>query len=170
MKLRGLLLLGGLFLVAITMGVVCVRQGGPTGTVRKPIDFTLQDLNGKPVTLSSYRGKVVLIDMWATWCGYCVGEIPELIAVQGKADKEKTPLQILGIAMDINPADVRKYAAKHHFDYPILLKDDTQLKPFGEVAGLPTKFIIDKNGVIVDMIVGAVPIQQVLQRVAKYMK
>jgi thiol-disulfide isomerase/thioredoxin len=170
MNLRILLITGSLLLLAVVFGAFRGRHGSAVNHTKTPIDFTLHDLNGKPVQLSHYRGKVVVVDVWATWCGYCVGEIPELIAAQRQADRANTPLQFLGIAMDDNVADVRIFAAQQHFNYPILYKDDAQMQPLGEVDGYPTKFIIDKHGMIVDKIAGAVPIDTITQRVAKYLQ
>lgn len=170
MNLRILLIIGGLLLLMVVFGVFRGRHGSAVNNTKTPIDFTLHDLSGKPVQLSHYRGKVVVVDVWATWCGYCVNEIPELIAAQRQADQTKAPLQFLGIAMDDNIADVRQFVRHQHFNYPILYRDDVQMQPFGEIDGYPTKFIIDKNGVIVDTIVGAIPIEAVSQRVAPYVK
>ncbi len=77
MKLRYLALLIGLGLM-ITAVIALQPRANAVGTTNKPIDFTLQDVTGKNVTLSSYRGRVVVLDIWATWCGYCVREIPGL--------------------------------------------------------------------------------------------
>ena len=170
MNFRTLLILGGVLLLAIAVGALRGQPGHAVSSVETPIDFTLQDLHGKPVKLSSYRGKVVVVDVWATWCPYCVREIPDLIAAQQQAIKAGTPLQYLGIAMDDNIADVRTFAAKAHFNYPILYKDDAQMRPFGSVEGLPTKFIIDKQGDIVDEIDGAVPMKTLFQHIAPYLK
>ena len=167
---RVLLILSGLLLFAIAFVALRGSRGNAVSSTKTPIDFTLQDLNGKSVKLSSYRGKVVVVDVWATWCGYCVGEIPDLIAAQQQADQAKTPLQFLGIAMDDNIADVRHFVAQRHFTYPILYKDDAQMRPFGVVEGFPTKFIIDKKGVIVDKIVGAEPMETIARHVAPYLK
>jgi thiol-disulfide isomerase/thioredoxin len=170
MNFRLLLILAGVLFLAIVVGALRRRPGQSVSATKSPIDFTLQDLHGKPMKLSSYRGKVVVVDVWATWCPYCVSEIPDLLAAQQQAVKAGTPLQFLGIAMDDNIADVRTFAAKQHFNYPILYKDDTQMRPFGSVEGLPTKFIIDKHGDIVDEIDGTVPIKTLLQHIAPYLK
>lgn len=156
-------------LLVIAFGVLRLQSVNAASS-KKPIDFTLRDINGKQVILSNYRGKVVVVDVWATWCGFCVGEIPHLMSLQSKAGQEKTPLQFLGIAMDDNRADVRNFVAQRRMNYPVLYPDSAQMKPFGEIDGLPTKFIIDKKGVIVNSIIGAASEETITQHVAKYLK
>ena len=173
MKYRILLLLGGVLLLAIAIASLRGRQVQAVtdkAQAKTPIDFTMRDLHGAPVKLSSFRGKVVVVDVWATWCPYCVSEIHDLMAMQQKANKAGTPLQFLGIAMDDNIADVRHFAALHPFNYPILYRDEAQLRPFGEIEGFPTKFIIDKQGDIVGKIVGAQPMATIAKQVAPYLK
>ncbi|HEX2951460.1 MAG TPA: TlpA disulfide reductase family protein [Armatimonadota bacterium] len=165
----------GLFSVAVVLGALGLLHSRSAvsraaSNAKKPIDVTLNDLNDEPVKLSSYRGKVVVVDVWTTWCGYCVNEIPELIDFQKQADKDGTPLQLIGIAMDTDRDDVRQFAAVQHFNYPILLRDDKHMGPLGDVDGYPTKFIIDKKGVIVDKIVGVVSMKTLEKRVAPYLK
>lgn len=169
MKARHLWLISGLLLVAATTGLVLANRADAENT-KKTVDFSMKDLNGKKVKLSHYRGKVVVIDVWATWCGYCVREIPDLIDMQADAAKNKTPLQIIGISVDDNKGAVKAFAKKHDFTYPVLYAEDRGMKPFGEIYGLPTKFIIDKNGVIVDKIIGAVDRKDLEKRLEKYLK
>jgi cytochrome c-type biogenesis protein len=170
MNYRILLICAGLLLLAIVVGALRGRHATPVYSVKTPIDFTARDLNGNLVTLSSYRGKVVVVDCWATWCGYCVGELPDLIAAQQRATQTGAPLQYLGIAMDDNIADVRQFVARTHFNYPIVYKDNVPMLPFAAVDAFPTKFIIDKQGNLVDKIVGAEPMDTISQHVAPYLK
>ncbi len=170
-----LILLGILLLVLVVAQFPMVNaprtSQAPANGGNNPHDVTLRDLNGQSVKFSSFRGKVVVVDVWATWCGYCVQEIPDLIAAQTQADQRKTPLQFIGIAMDIDISDVQHFVALQHFNYPILYKDDAQmLRFFGPVQGYPTKFILDKQGKIVDKIVGAVPMATLNRHLAPYLK
>lgn len=160
------LLVVALALVAISFGVMSVRAQAAA----KPVDFSLKDVDGKTVQLSDYRGKVVIIDVWATWCGYCVKEIPDLVALQAKATKNKTPLQIIGVSMDDNKGAVKTFSAKKDINYPILYGTENALKPLGDVYGLPTKFIISKDGVVVEKIVGARSAAELERTVQKYLK
>ena len=118
----------------------------PTG---KPApDFTLQTLDGKNVTLSSLRGKGVLLNFWATWCGPCKIEMPWFVELQ----KEYGPqgLQIVGVAMDdSSPQDIQTFVKEMGVNYPVLLGKEAVGQAYGGVDVLPTTFFIDRNGDIV---------------------
>ena len=112
------------------------------------LHFTFKDINGKSVALSDYKGKVILLDFWATWCPPCRKEIPGFIALYN-AYKSRG-LVVIGVSMDDtdDTADVKRFAEQLKIDYPILLgfgrEDD--LKPaFGELP-LPTSFVIARDG------------------------
>lgn len=118
----------------------------PTG---KPApDFTLQTLDGKDVTLSSLRGKAVLLNFWATWCGPCKIEMPWFVELQ----KEYGPqgLQIVGVAMDDSSTqDIQTFVKEMGVNYPVLLGKESVGQAYGGVDVLPTTFFIDRNGDIV---------------------
>jgi thiol-disulfide isomerase/thioredoxin len=118
----------------------------PTG---KPApDFTLQTLDGKNVTLSSLRGKGVLLNFWATWCGPCKIEMPWFVELQ----KEYGPqgLQIVGVAMDDSSTqDIQTFVKEMGVNYPVLLGKEAVGQAYGGVDVLPTTFFIDRNGDIV---------------------
>src|SRR5688572_30736037 len=81
--------------------------------------FTARDLDGREVSMAALRGKVVLVNFWATWCGPCRAEIPDLVALQ---EKYRDQLQIIGISQDEVPVDlVRKFAAEHRMNYPVVM-------------------------------------------------
>ena len=82
-------------------------------------DFSLPTLTGEPLTLSSYRGKVVLLDFWATWCDPCREEIPHFVELQTKYGSQG--LQIIGVSMDDSPEPVRDYAQRVKINYPIVM-------------------------------------------------
>ena len=169
-QLRNLLVIGGALILVIAVSALGIQRMSVADSQRHPIDFTLQDINGRQVRLSDYRGKVVVVDVWATWCGHCVGEIPNLMTLQSEAEQEKLPLQFLGIAMDDNAVAVRNFAVQRGVNYPVLYKDASQMQPFGEIDGLPTKFIIDRNGAIVDTLIGAQTTETISRHVARYLK
>jgi len=125
--------------------------------------FTLQDLSGKKVSLADYKGKAVLLNFWATWCGPCKVEIPWLIKLRDQYKSQG--FEVLGIESDsydisdpkelaTYKAGVVKSATSFGIDYPILLGGDTISDPYGGLDGLPNSFYVDRNGVIIAQIVG----------------
>ncbi|HEX2948656.1 MAG TPA: TlpA disulfide reductase family protein [Armatimonadota bacterium] len=167
MKNRLIALVIGVALLAGT-GVFVVQRAYANGSEKKPVDFEYKDLSGKKIKLSNYRGKIVVVDVWATWCGYCVSEIPGLIDLQAEATKAKKPIQIIGISVDQNTGALTNFVQKNKINYPIINVKSKTVKPFGDVYGLPTKFIINKDGVIVDKIIGAIEKDDLEKRIEKY--
>ena len=108
--------------------------------------FTLMDVNGRSVSLASLRGKVVILDFWATWCPPCKREIPDFIKLQSEYGSKG--LQIVGIALD-QPNKVQAFVKDNGMNYPVLLGTDEVAANYGGVEAIPTTFIIDKNGKIV---------------------
>jgi cytochrome c biogenesis protein CcmG/thiol:disulfide interchange protein DsbE len=121
-------------------------------------DFSLNDLAGKTVTLKQYRGSIVVLDFWATWCPPCRAAIPELVAMQKKYKDKK--FVVLGISMDdphkVTNEYLRAFSEKLKINYPVLRFDLKVLANyFGtEMPALPTLFIIDRNGLVRDKQVG----------------
>jgi cytochrome c biogenesis protein CcmG/thiol:disulfide interchange protein DsbE len=116
-------------------------------------DFELKDADGKVVHLSDYKGKVVLLDFWATWCGPCGVEIPWFTEFQRKyKDRGFT---VLGVSMDDGGwKDVKPFVAAQKINYQIVLGDDKTSDRFGDVEALPTTFVIDRQGRIASVHVG----------------
>jgi thiol-disulfide isomerase/thioredoxin len=115
-------------------------------------DLAMTDVDGRTISTASLKGKVVIVNFWATWCPPCRAEIPDLIALQ---DKYKDQLQIIGISDDDDPpAVVKKWAGDHHMNYPIVMSNDALRKIFSGVAALPTSFIIDRESKMVIRHVG----------------
>ncbi len=114
----------------------------------KPADlkFTLKDIDGNPVNLAAYKGKVILLDFWATWCGPCKIEIPGFVDLQNKyRDKG---LIVIGVSVDDTLEQLRPFAAAYKMNYPVLLgngRDDVQ-QAYGPIWGLPTTYIIGRDG------------------------
>jgi len=116
-------------------------------------DFTLQSLDGKTVRLSDYRGKGVLLNFWATWCGPCKIEMPWFVELQKQYGPEG--LQILGVAMDdASPGEIAAFAKEMGVNYPVLIGKEAVADAYGGVEGLPYTFYIDRNGKLVDKIIG----------------
>jgi thiol-disulfide isomerase/thioredoxin len=108
-------------------------------------DFDLQSLDGKNVKLSDYRGKAVLLNFWATYCGPCKIEMPWFVEMQNQYGPQG--LQIVGVAMDDASAqDIAKFAKDMGVNYPILLGKESVGQSYGGVGVLPTTFFIDRNG------------------------
>ncbi len=107
--------------------------------------WTLRDVDGREVKSSDFKGKVVVIDFWATWCPPCRKEIPDYIALQKKYAERG--LVILGFSMDEGPAsDVKAFGVKMKVNYPLLMADGAVAEAFGGIEGLPTAFVIDREG------------------------
>ena len=157
-----------LVIAVVGAGTILPSAQAKSAGGKQPIDFSLTGTNGKPVKLSDYRGKVVVIDVWATWCGYCVREVPDLIAWQAQLDKAKTPIQLLGVAMDREHASVDTYVRQAGINYPVLYAGDAALSLFGDIPGIPTKIVVNDKGVIVDKIIGYQEIGTLKQRISKY--
>jgi cytochrome c biogenesis protein CcmG/thiol:disulfide interchange protein DsbE len=109
-------------------------------------EFVLADLNGNKVDLHAYRGKVVLLDFWATWCAPCQLEMPRFVAWQ----KQYGPrgLRVIGISMDDDPELARKLCKKLRLNYPVMMGDEKIGELYGGVLGLPVTFLIDSHGVV----------------------
>jgi thiol-disulfide isomerase/thioredoxin len=110
-------------------------------------DFKLTALDGKPVTLAGAHGKVILLNFWATWCGPCRAEIPDLVELQ---NKYKDRLQILGLVVDDDDPDaIKEFTEKFGINYPVALASDEIRMQYGGIAALPTSFVLDAEGRIV---------------------
>ncbi len=154
--------------VVALFGVSVMRaDGSGKKTDAKVVDFTFTDINGKTVKLSDYRGKVVVVDEWATWCGFCQREIPDLVDMQAQATKDKKNLQIIGMSVDEEKDGVKDFATEHKINYPVVFATNDALKTFS-TQGLPTKFVLNDKGELVDKIVGALPRKDLEARLAKY--
>jgi len=121
-------------------------------------EFVLEDLSGKKVSLASYKGRAVLINFWATWCGPCKIETPWLIELRNQYAAQG--FEVLGVSTDDidrgDPqklSDVKKEIARFveqmHIPYPVLIDGDSLSKPYGGLDAMPTSFFVDRNGTVV---------------------
>jgi peroxiredoxin len=110
-------------------------------------DFELKDANGATVKLSDYRGKVVLLNFWATWCGPCGIEVPWFVEFEQKY--KSRGFAVLGVSMDEDgwPA-IKPYVADHKINYRVLLGSDMVAQLYGGLDSLPTTYMIDREGKI----------------------
>jgi thiol-disulfide isomerase/thioredoxin len=115
-------------------------------------DFTVKDLDGRTISSSSFKGKVTIINFWATWCGPCRAEIPDLVALQ---QKYRDQLQVIGISEDeVAPEVVKRFADQFHVNYPVAMVTPDLEKKFGTIVALPTSYILDRDARIVQKHVG----------------
>jgi thiol-disulfide isomerase/thioredoxin len=162
-------LLAGLALGALLAAAACSKNGKPpeeccppetTATdaggnptlalLKEPMGvppFTVTDLDGKTISFADLRGKVVLVNYWATWCPPCRAEIPDLVKLQ---EKYRDKLVILGISEDedATPQEVRAFGTEQKMNYPIVMSTPELSKIFKGVSALPTTFVIDPEGKI----------------------
>lgn len=119
-------------------------------------DFTLKNLENQEVRLSDYKGKVVFLNFWATWCAPCRQEIPHFIDLVDKYGKDG--FVVLGVALD--PREFEKvpgFANQLGINYPVLLDETGVSQLYGGIQSIPTTFVIDRNGKAIDRIVGSRP-------------
>jgi len=118
--------------------------------------WKLNDVDGKAVSFEQYKGKVVVLDFWATWCGPCRSEIPGYVALQKKHGP--AGLAIVGVSLDQGgPEVVKKFIAEQKINYQIVMGDEQVTAAFGGVEAIPTTFIIDRKGTLRYRKVGAMP-------------
>jgi cytochrome c biogenesis protein CcmG, thiol:disulfide interchange protein DsbE len=151
-----------LALIWIAPGIEHVDEpaatGGASGSPGEPedaaavgkparLDFQLKDMNGVDVKLDSFKGKVILLNFWATWCGPCKAEIPSLVELQ---EKYADDLVVLGFSVDDPAEKIKPYADEYKVNYPLLVgngREDVQ-NAFGPLLGIPVSVIIGRDGVI----------------------
>ena len=128
-------------------------------------DFTLEDLAGKKVSLASYKGRAVLINFWATWCGPCKIETPWLVELRNQYAAQG--FEVLGISTegdDLQPSDkeawakqkiaIAKFVKEEKMPYPVLINGDSLSKPYGGLDAMPTSFYVDRAGNVVAVQLG----------------
>jgi peroxiredoxin len=115
-------------------------------------NFVRTDLEGRLLRLDQFKGRVVLLNFWATWCGPCVEEIPAFSRWQHEFGEGR--LQVIGVSMDDDEGGVKRFIARHRVAYPIVMGDAKLAESFGGVYGLPQSFLIDTQGRIVYRSVG----------------
>lgn len=149
-------------MVAVALGVSwhSIRHSRSSGT-RAPSatqhsvapEFKLARLDGGQLALSSYRGQVVLLDFWATWCVPCREETPHFVELQKKYGDRG--FQIIGVSMDDSPDPVRAFYQQFHMNYPVVMGTADVGSAYGGVLGLPIAFLIDRDGRIYAKHMGA---------------
>lgn len=133
-------------------------EGGPA-----TLNLTVKDMNGASVRLADYKGKVILLNFWATWCGPCQTEIPEL--VQTYAEYRDRGVVVLGVSIDDTAETLRAYAQAKKMNYPVLLMQDDVDQAYGPIFGVPITFFIGRDGTISRKHFGPVTKEQVDQEI-----
>lgn len=144
--------IGKFLFASVVLGICSAAAGVPAAFAadtlvnRKAPEFVRRDLNGTSIDLKSFRGKVVLLNFWATWCAPCLIEMPVFAAWQRQYDPRG--FLVIGISMDDDPAPVRSLVGKLKLNYPIAMGDARLGERYGGVLGLPLTYLIDRNGVV----------------------
>ena len=150
------------------LAIAGIARATPVPPTPAP-SWKLKDVSGAVVSSEQFKGKVVVVDFWATWCPPCRAEIPGYVALQKKYAKDG--LVIVGISLDQKGPDVvRKFAEKFGINYPIVMGTPEVQDSFGEMDGIPTTFIIDRSGKIRDRKVGSMPEEEFEAALLPYLK
>ena len=156
--------LGILGLLSVTLiGNINLLAAQSSLLNRPAPEFVRTDLNGRRVDLKALRGKVVLLNFWASWCGPCQIELPKFQSWQrtyGSAG-----LQVLTVSMDDSDAPARSVVRKLHLDLPVMMGDERLGREYGGILGLPVTFLINRDGTIADRVEGGADLASMEGRV-----
>jgi len=149
-----------------TENLVVQEKPKPPVTCSDPApDFSLKNINGEIITLSEFRGKVVLIDFWTTWCKPCRMGIPDLIAMQNEYGKDD--FIVIGVSLDRQPASVPRFTKQMGINYQIVYGfGNSIVQDYGNITSIPATFIVNRDGCITKKLVGLHPkaeLQRIIQ-------
>jgi len=154
-----------LLIAALPARLVAVEGACDPSAKTANLDFTVRDINGRNVFLTAYKGKVILLDFWATWCPPCRKEIPTFIDLYGRY--HSLGLVVLGVSVDDSLSEVKHFAKKLNMNYPVLIgngRDDLQ-RAFGGPPAFPTAFVIARDGTICSQYSGLAPLDQIERQI-----
>jgi peroxiredoxin len=135
---------------------------------RRAPEFIRKDLRGETIDLARYRGKVVLLNFWATWCAPCRAELPRFD--QWQAEFKAEGFQLIAVAMDDDPALVRNVVGKLHLALPVVMGDAKLGDLYGGVFGFPVSYLIDRDGIVRYRFEGETQSDQFEQRIQVLLK
>ena len=145
----------------LAIGSLLFGQDRPAATATEQTGqpapgWKLKDLDGREVTADQFKGKVLVVDFWATWCAPCLEEIPGYVGLQKK--HRDAGLVIVGVSVDRRgPNHVKQFAKEHGIDYTLVMADDEIADAFGGFDAIPTTFLISRDGRILHRKTGAMP-------------
>lgn len=146
----------------LSMILIAMTTGFVTSAVaqqHKAANFSLKSADGTSYELSKYKGKVVVVNFWATWCGPCRKEIPDFIEAYKK--HRGNGLEIIGISLDQDGwTKVTPFVKQSKINYPVVLGDQQVVENYGGINAIPTTFIVDRNGNIVDQHTGTMTLKE----------
>jgi thiol-disulfide isomerase/thioredoxin len=160
--------LASLLALACLLGLASCRgaaEATPRPATDAGLDLTLRALDGKTLALSSLRGKVVLVDVWATWCGPCRRALPGLARL---SQARPADLAVVGVLAGDDPANLRELLRAQPLPYFMAVEDHRTQRAF-PIDALPTVYILDRKGRVVDRVVGAVPEAELLRRATAHL-
>ena len=142
---------------------MCVAFAADSLLLKQAPSFVRKDLSGQRVNLSAYRGKVVLLNFWATWCAPCQLEMPRFASWRMQYGSHG--LQILGVSMDDDESAARKTCIKLRVNYPVVMGDERLGTLYGGVLGLPVTYLIDRHGRICAKFQGETDLKEMESRI-----
>ena len=152
-------LLTAILVTILTTGLLitgCTGGSEPIATVGEAApNFELQNLDGQSISLSSLKGKPVLVNFWATWCGPCVSEMPYIQEIH--EDWSDSGLMVLAINWGESASEVEQFLQAHNLSLPVLLDTKNVVAPKYGIRYIPTTFFIDKDGIVRNKVIGAFP-------------
>ena len=154
-----------MLLIAAAIGFVT----SATAQLKKAADFSLKSADGKSYELKKYRGKVVIVNFWATWCGPCRKEIPDFIEAYKKYRNKG--VVIIGISVDKDGwSAVTPFIEESKINYPIVLANEQVVETYGGIEAIPSTFIVDKNGYIADQHIGMMSLKELETKLQPLLK